>query len=132
MESFTLTLEGVGTVLAVDETAVTDLAADRLEASLDPRSRLFTESVTADVAEGQVLRDGRIAFTATVRGEQYEPLDQASLAEAVRGRSVSEARVILEPFGNVEIRPWPDFIGSVPDDPRRINVTILEPRRSGT
>lgn len=129
IDTFSLTAGARATVLAVDETLVAEAAADRLAADLPPEVRLFPESVTTSVGEAQV-RSGTIVYEVTAQGEQYVPLDTAALVEAIRGKKVSEARVILETHGSVEITPWPDFIDTVPDDARRIDLTLLEPQRS--
>ena len=127
-EMFTLTAESRGTILAVDEALVSQMAAERLEASIPEAERIFPESVTIDVGEPSVV-DGRIVYDASATAEQYTPLEQSALVAAVRGKSIDEARVILGGYGGVEITPWPEFIGTVPDDPRRINLTILDPQR---
>ncbi len=129
LETFSLTAEARATVLAVDETLVAEAAAESLVAQLPAGVRLFPESVTASVGEARVV-DGTVVYQATAQGEQYVPVDTAALVAAIRGKNVSEARVILEAHGSVEITPWPDFIDTVPDDARRIDLTLLEPERS--
>jgi hypothetical protein len=129
LEAFSLTAEARATVLAVDETLVADAAAESLAAQLPPEARLFPESITTTVGEARVT-DGTVVYEATAQGEQYVPVDTAALVAAIRGKNVSEARVILEAHGSVEITPWPDFIDTVPDDARRIDLTLLEPERS--
>ena len=130
VETFTLSAESVGTILAVDEAQVAEMAAARLAESVPADARLFPESVSTDLGDVDVIGDGRIAYAASVTGEQYVPPDQGRLVSAIQGRSIDEARVILEAYGTVRITPWPDFVGSVPDDPRRINLTVVEPQRS--
>ncbi|MBA2570612.1 MAG: baseplate J/gp47 family protein [Chloroflexi bacterium] len=129
MEVFSLTGESRGTVLAVDEALIGEVAAERLAAELPATARLFEGSVTTTVGEGRV--EGRkIVYDVSVEGEQYAPLAAADLVAAVRGKKISEARVILGAYGSVEITPWPDFIDTVPDDARRIDLTLLDPQRS--
>ncbi|MEO7118335.1 MAG: baseplate J/gp47 family protein [Candidatus Limnocylindrales bacterium] len=129
VETFTLTAESRGTFLAVNESLVMDVAVQRLEASISSDVRLFTDSVAATAGEGRIV-DGRIVYQASATGEQYRALDQGALVDSIRGKSITDARAILAAFGGVDITPWPDFIGTVPDDPRRINLTILQPERS--
>ena len=128
MDDFSLSLEGRGTVLAVDESAVTEVAEERLAASMPPGARLFPGSVKTSVAQPQLV-DGSIVYEVQATGEHYEPVDQAAAVAAIRGRTVVEARAILNAYGSVSITPWPDFIDTVPDDARRINLTVLEPQQ---
>lgn len=128
-ETFSLTAESRGTVNAVDEALVKEVAADRLAEGLDPGVRLFPDSIVATLGGAQVV-SGSIVYEVTVRGEQYLPPDTAEMVSAIRGKKLSEARGILEARGTVEIVPWPDFIDTVPDDARRIDLTVLEPQRS--
>ncbi len=128
MDDFSLSVEGRGTVLAVDESAVAEVAEERLAASMPPGARLFPGSVETAVAEPQLM-DGSIVYEVEATGEHFEPVDQAAAVAAIQGRTVSEARAILQAYGSVSITPWPDFIDTVPDDARRINLTVLEPQQ---
>ncbi|MBA2275448.1 MAG: baseplate J/gp47 family protein [Chloroflexi bacterium] len=127
-EGFSLSAESRGTVLAVDESGVAEMAADRLEAQMPAGTRLFLDSVETSVGEARLM-DGLILYEVEAVGERYEPVDHADLVAAIRGRTLSEARAILAAYGSVTISPWPDFIDTVPDDARRINLTVLEPQR---
>jgi hypothetical protein len=127
-EVFSLSAESRGTVLAVDEAGVAEMAADRLEAQMPAGSRLFPDSVETSVGEARLM-DGLILYQVEAVAEQYRPVDAADLVASIRGRTVSEARAILAAHGSVSISPWPDFIDTVPDDARRINLTVLEPQR---
>jgi hypothetical protein len=70
-----------------------------------------------------------ILYEVEAVGEHYQPVDRAAVVAAIRGRTVSEARAILGDYGSVSITPWPNFIDAVPDDARRINLTVLEPQQ---
>ncbi len=124
-DTFTLSAQSTGTVLAVDEGLVAAVAAERLQASATGTSHLFPDTIVANAGTGKVV-DGNIVYEATATAQQYATLDQGALVRAIRGKTVDQARVILAAYGTVQITPWPDFIGTVPDDPRRINLTILQ------
>lgn len=128
-EIFSLAVESRGMVLGVDEALVAEMAVDKLTESLAANTRLFSDSVVTAVGDGSVAGD-LITYDVSVMGEQYVPPDPVQMVQAIRGRTVSEARGILAAYGSVEITPWPDFIDAVPDDPRRIDLAILEPQRS--
>jgi len=128
LDAFSLSAESRGTVLAVDEVSVARVAEDRLGDSMPFGTRLFPDSVRSTVGEPRLV-GGLILYEVEAVGEHYAPVDTAQLVAAIRGRTVSEARAILEDYGSVSITPWPDFIDTVPDDARRINLTVLEPQQ---
>lgn len=128
LDEFSLSAESRGTVLAVDESAVAEVGADRLADAMPPGSRLFPDSVQSTVGEPRLV-GGAILYEVEAVGEHYQPVDRAAVVAAIRGRTVSEARAILGDYGSVSITPWPDFIDAVPDDARRINLTVLEPQQ---
>ncbi|MGZ3632696.1 MAG: hypothetical protein ACXVAH_08505, partial [Candidatus Limnocylindrales bacterium] len=59
-------------------------------------------------------------------------LDQAALLAQVKGKSVDEARAILEPFGAVSIQTWPFYVSSIPTFDNRVTLTIAPPQRNGS
>ena len=128
VEVFSLSAASRGTVLAVEESAVAEIAADQLAASLTLGVRLFPDSVVTTMGEPRIV-GGRIVYEVEAAGELYAPVDHSELVAAIRGRTVSEARAILDAYGSVSITPWPDFIDTVPDDARRIDLTVLEPQQ---
>lgn len=128
VEVFSLSAASRGTVLAVEESAIAEIAADQLAASMAPGARLFPDSVVTTMGEPRIV-GGRIVYEVEAAGQLYEPIDHSELVAAIRGRTVSEARAILDSYGSVSITPWPDFIDTVPDDARRIDLTVLEPQQ---
>jgi Baseplate J-like protein len=125
-ESFQISVESPGSVLAVDEALVASVAGNQLLASVAPGVRVFPETVTTQVSPGVVNGDV-ITYQVTADGRQYAPIDASALEDSIRGKTISEARSILEPYGTVELSVWPDFIPTIPDDVRRINLTIESP-----
>ncbi len=128
-ERFSVTVEATATVLAVDETQLSAVAVRRLEETVPRDYRLFEDSVTTQVGEGRV-EDGRIVYEVEAQAERWKPLDRQGLLAAVKGKSIGEARQILEPLGQVEIRSWPEFIDTIPSQEGRISMSILDPQRS--
>jgi hypothetical protein len=68
-----------------------------------------------------------ITFAASADGSAYRLPDRDELLAEVRGKSVAEARAIMEQYGSVALSVWPEFVDRVPDQPARINLTILPP-----
>ncbi len=58
-------------------------------------------------------------------------LDQDALKDRIKGMTVSQAHVILDPLGQATITLSPDFMPALPDDPSRIDLephAAREPR----
>jgi hypothetical protein len=126
VDTFDLGLDTTATALAVDEALVASVAGDQLEASAPVGVRVFPETITTRLSPG-VVQDKLIAYQVVAQARQYAPVDAAKLEESIRGKTLSEARSILEPFGTVVLTVWPDFIPTIPDDTRRINLTVENP-----
>jgi hypothetical protein len=124
-------LTGVTTAhaLAVDETLVEDVTVARLAASAPEGMALWPDSVRAETGTGMERGDA-IDYAASATGTAYSVIDPASIAERVRGLSVSEARSILEAYGTVSVTVWPDFVGTLPEDDGRIDVAVQGPSGS--
>jgi hypothetical protein len=53
--------------------------------------------------------------------------DAAELKRLILGKPFDEARSILAPFGNVELKLWPDWVTSVPTLDARVDVEVQPP-----
>ncbi len=125
--SFQLTLTSQATVLAVDTSLVAAGGAKQLKAAVPGSDQIFDSTITTAVSTGTVTGD-TITYQVTAKGQAYSPLDEAKLKDLVRGKTVSEARSILAPYGTVDVSVWPDFIPTIPGDTRRIDLTIQDPQ----
>ena len=101
----------------------------RLAASAPQGMALRPDSVRAETGKGTERGDA-IDYAASATGTAYSVIDPASIAEQVRGLSVSDARSILEAFGTVSVTVWPDFVGTLPEDGDRIDVAVQGPSAS--
>jgi hypothetical protein len=126
VDSFDLSVESQAIVLAVDEALIASVAGDQLEDAAPIGVRVFPETITTRLSPG-VVKGNLIAYEVVAEARQYTPVDAGRLEESIRGKTLSEARSILEPFGTVVLTVWPDFIPTVPDDARRINLTVENP-----
>jgi hypothetical protein len=124
---FTLTLSGDGTIDGVDQTQVAQVAAARLAASVPSGFQLFPSTVQAQVGPA-VVSGTQISFSASATGQMAAVLDQAALLAQVRGKTVGQARTILEAFGTVTIQTSPFYVSSIPDDASRVTVTVVPPQ----
>jgi hypothetical protein len=126
LESFELGLTSTGTVVAVDPSPVESIAQTRLESFVSPGYQLVDGSVRIDpgapVIEGQTVR-----FPVTVEASQVQIPDAADLKRLILGKPFDEARSILAPFGDVELRLWPDWVTSVPTLDARVDVEVQPP-----
>ncbi len=126
VDTFDLSVDTQGTVLAVDEGQVATSASKELLAAAPVGVRVFPETVTTQVSPGTVS-GSTIAYQVIAQARQYTPVDPGKLQQQVAGKTLSEARSILGAYGHVEVSVWPDFIPTIPNDIRRINLTIQDP-----
>ena len=129
--SFQLTATATATVLAVSQQPLAGLASSRLQQQVPAGWSLFPDSVRTTVSDATV-QDGHVTFTVTAQGERWHPLDAAALLAQVKGRSVADARTILQQYGEVSISTWPSFVSTIPNLDFRVSLTVAQPRRSGS
>jgi hypothetical protein len=121
--TFTLGATATGTVVAVDPSAIDQVADQRISANLPAEHALEQGSVTSTHDAGQV--DGELVdFRVSARGRAIPVLDPAALREQIKGKSVEEARSILERYGTVTIDTWPGFVSSIPTIDARLDLTV--------
>jgi hypothetical protein len=126
MADFTLTGSATARVLAVDESHVDEVARARLLATVPEDHRILPDSVTIDHDAGRV--DGqRITFEGRAEGLAHPVVDRGALVEQMAGLTISDARAILEVHGQATVNVWPDFLGDLPNDRRRITLDVIEP-----
>jgi hypothetical protein len=123
---FTLGLAATGTVIAVDEAPVEQLARQRISSSIDPGFELVDGSI--EVEPGDPIVDGeRVVFPVSVRGMETRILDLDALKEQLKGRPIAQARTILDEYGQADIRVWPDWVTAVPTLDDRITIRVQAP-----
>jgi hypothetical protein len=128
-ESFSLTVSTPASVLATNEALVELVMVEQLRVLVPPGSTLVEQSIESSHTPGEVS-GGTIIFSASANGRAYRLPAREVLVEEVRGLPLTEARAIIERYGNAELSVWPEFIDRVPDQPVRINLTILPPTES--
>ena len=126
VDSFTLGLTADGTVLAADASPAEAIAEQRLRASVAEGRELVPDSASVEVGEGTVV-NGVIEFPVTATATQVRPLDAAALEQSVLGLPLEQAREVLQPYGEVRIEPWPNWVTSIPSLEQRVILTVGEP-----
>ncbi len=129
--SFQLTATATATVLAVSQQLLAGLAASYLQQHLPAGWSLFPDSIRTTVSNASV-QGGHVTFTVTAQAERWHPLDAAALLAQVKGRSVADARAILQQYGEVSITTWPSFVTTIPTLDARVSLTVAPPKRAGT
>jgi len=130
-DTFALTVSGDGTIDGVDQTQVQQVAAARLAGSVPSGYQLFPSTVQTQVGPA-IVNGTQISFSASATGQIAATLDPAVLLAQVRGKSVGQARTILEALGTVTIETSPFYVSSIPDDPSRVTITIQPPQPAAT
>jgi len=128
VDTFDLAAHAAGRVLSLDP-ALLEAAGDaRFRSSEVPAGYVLIDSSVA-VQYRQVESDDptvpRFELTATGRG--YRQLDAAALEQAVLGKPLDEARIILQPYGDPAITLTPDWFGTIPRLDWRVTVGVTVP-----
>ncbi|MEA2608223.1 MAG: Baseplate J-like protein, partial [Chloroflexota bacterium] len=124
--TFDLALTAAGTVVGVDASPVRTVAEARLRSRVDAGSTLDPASITIDIGAPTVTGD-TVTFPVTMHGTETKTVDQAALLAAIRGLDLPAARAKLQPFGDADIRVWPDWVTSIPTNADRVSLTIGSP-----
>lgn len=127
MDTFSLAADTDGTVVAVDLEMVKSVAAKDLEDAAPAGAQTFPDTVQSTVTDTTIQGD-TVVYDVAATMQQYVAPVQDALVAAIKGKTVSDARSILAPYGTVAISIWPDFVPTIPDDERRINLTIENPQ----
>jgi hypothetical protein len=123
--SFELAATSIGSVTAVDRGAVSALAAQVLQGRVAADHRMVEGSV--DVRTDTATASGGVVmFPVIARGQQVLVLDAKALLGKIKGRPIFQARSILEPYGDVQIGVWPDWVTSIPTIDGRIELRVVE------
>ncbi|HEV2005720.1 MAG TPA: baseplate J/gp47 family protein, partial [Candidatus Limnocylindrales bacterium] len=124
--TFDLALTAAGTVVGVDASPVKTVAEARLRSRVDPGSTLDAASITIDIGTPTVIGD-TVSFPVTMHGTEIKTVDRATLLASIRGLDLPAARAKLQPYGDVDIRLWPDWVTSIPTNADRVSLTIGDP-----
>jgi hypothetical protein len=126
VETFDLGASAVGTVLAVDEAPVRDIAEARLLGSVEAGHELVegSSSVTVDPA---IVNGGTISFPVTVTASQVAILDPAAIEAQILGLPEEDAKAILDGYGTATLDLWPDWAATVPSLDDRVDVIVDGP-----
>jgi hypothetical protein len=124
--TFDLALTAAGTVVGVDASPVKTVAEARLRSRVDAGSTLDAASITIDIGTPTVTGE-TVTFPVTMHGTETRTVDKAILLAAIRGLDLPAARAKLQPYGDVDIRLWPDWVTSIPTNADRVSLTIGDP-----
>ena len=68
-------------------------------------------------------------YNASAAGKSWRSPGTEQLLAQITGKSVTDARTIMERYGTPDITIWPDFIDRLPDQ-NRIRLTIVPPQET--
>ncbi len=125
VDTFDLGASATGTVLAVDETAVQEVAEANIGPQVQAGYELIDGSSEVDPAPG-VVENGVITFPVTITARQVLQIDPAAIEAEIRGKSLADAKAILDRYGQSELSVWPDWVGTIPTLDARVDVQTAE------
>jgi RNase H-fold protein (predicted Holliday junction resolvase) len=121
VETFELGASATGTVLAVDETAVQQVAEANIGPQVQEGYQLVEGSSDIEPSPG-VVENGVITFPVTITARQVLQVDPAAVEAQIRGKSLKDAKAILDTYGQSELSVWPDWVGTIPTLDQRVDV----------
>jgi hypothetical protein len=121
--TFALGLSANGTFVTVDSAPVTAIAETQVRAAVDAGHQLVPGSTEIEVGDA-IITGQTVSFPVVATAKQVAILDPAALKAMVLGKPVAEAKAILAPFGDVDLRVSPDWAGSVPSFESRVDLTV--------
>jgi Baseplate J-like protein len=126
VDAFDLRMTSTGSVIAVDQSLVTALATDRIRAAVSEDHAIVDGSLHADV--GQPSVDGEsVVFPVTAQAVQVAVIDAPRLVGIIKGKPIPQARAALQPYGDVQVTVWPDWVSSIPTIDGRIDLEVASP-----
>lgn len=129
VETFDLAATATGTVTTVDSTPVRAIAEARLEALVEPDHQMVDGSSEITEAPAEVEGDV-ITYPVVATARQIAILDPAALEAEILGKPLEEADAILSAYGDVDLKVWPDWVGTIPTIDSRVDVTVQGPTPS--
>jgi hypothetical protein len=123
---FNLGLDATAEMLAVNETLVDDLAAERVTGQLAADQRLVSEQIDSRRSTGRV-ENGSVVYDLEPSAVVYLLPETSGVVNLVRGKTIDEAEQALARYGRVDIVIWPEFIDRIPDQAARISVSVAPP-----
>ena len=126
VETFDLGASATGTVLAVDETAVQQVAEANIGPQVQEGYQLVEGSSDIRPSPG-VVEGGVITFPVTITARQVLQVDPAAVEAQIRGKSLKDAKAILDTYGQSQLSVWPDWVGTIPTLDQRVDVRMTEP-----
>jgi predicted thioesterase len=124
--SFSLALDAEAQVVAVNEALIDEVAASRVRSQLSAGQALVGDRVAVTHDAGTVL-GSTVVYEVTAQAQAYTQPNAQQIINAVRGKSLAEARQTLAQYGDADVTVWPDFIDRLPDQAARISVELLPP-----
>jgi Baseplate J-like protein len=119
--TFELGATATGTVLAVDEAAVNEVAAADIATHVQPGHTLVDGSSEVRPSQG-VVEGGLITFPVVITARQVLDLDTSAIENEIRGKSLAEAQTMLQRYGAAEVSVWPDWVSTIPTLDARVDV----------
>jgi hypothetical protein len=125
VETFELGATATGTVLAVDESAVAQVAEENIAPQVQAGYSLVDGSSQVQPSPGEV-DEGVITFPVTITARQVLQIDPAAIEAEIRGKSVTDAQAILDRYGQSQLSVWPEWVGTIPTLDARVDVHTAE------
>lgn len=122
-----LKIRAVAEGMAIDQKDAEALARSALESKAIGNSQLMPESLEIEIGEIKEVEGGDFALTMRARGVAAVNIDDGFVAGLIRGKSVKEAKSILDGLPLQEgpiVKVSPPWLGRLPWLPFRIHIFV--------
>jgi hypothetical protein len=124
--SFSLDCQATGTATMADTTGIVAMAERKIRASVKTGYSLVENSLQTKIGD-TAMQSSMIVVPVTVQGAQVPVIDAVKLRSEVLGKSLADARTLLDQYGKVDISLSPDWSSSLPSFDFRIDFQLVLP-----
>jgi hypothetical protein len=123
IESFDMGMTATGSVTAVDDSVIEAYGQSKLNGAVDADYRLVDGSAEVSVGEPSVEGDV-VAFPVSATALEVRQLDSNAILAQIKGKSIPQARAILERYGEVQLSVWPAWVTAIPTIDARVSLKV--------
>jgi hypothetical protein len=131
VESFGLAASGTGTATVADLSNVRSLAQRRIEGTVKAGHTLVAGSVQVVLGSPTSL-GSVVSIPVTASALEAGAVDVGKLRDALKGKSVADAKAYLSQYGAAQISLSPFWTSTVPGFDFRIDLTVISPSAEPT
>jgi hypothetical protein len=128
VEKFSFRVKALCSALVFKSQNLEEIVDHFLSQKLPTGKSIYEDSLKTNYSPETIdFESGKITLSLTVSGEVYSDIDEASLKEALRGKSLKETQFYLENYPQIteaSVNFWPFWVQKVPQSKEKIVVEL--------